>query len=76
MNKTDFNLQDTLQAKLTSSDSNHLSCLVEAYRGFTNVEKYKMLRFVSNKGSEVTTNNTMPSGTILVIKKGLQDKNK
>ena len=52
----------------SSSPENLSSCFVQTYRRFANVEEYKMLRLVGYKRSEVTSNNAVPSRTILLVK--------
>jgi hypothetical protein len=48
-----------------------LSCLVQAYGSFSDVEKYKMFGLVGDKCPEIAANDAMPSGAVLMVKKGL-----
>ena len=53
-----------------------LSSLVQADRGFADIEEYKMFCFMRDESPEVTSDNAVPRRPVLLIKKCLHGENK
>lgn len=46
-------------------------CFVQTNGSLSYVEEYKMLGFVGDKGSEITANDAVPGGPVLLVEEGL-----